>query len=122
VLVKQPPGRCYGALNAGLQWQLQQVFKITLQNEDGAFVDYSLALVLTTLPENSGNLDPVSIFEQVRKASTASALQGFSVGNMVGSMHVIPEVATSSKTGDGRNERCIVNSHIDLATWNHVYH
>jgi len=73
------------------------------------------------MPENSGNLDPVSLFVQVRKAPAAVALQVFSVGNIVGSAHVIPEIATSSKTGDRQNERWIVNSHIDLATWNDVY-
>jgi len=121
VWVKQRPGRCYGALNGRLPWQLQRLFKIKLLNEDGAFVEYWLALALTTIPENSGNLDPVSKFEQVRKAPAAVALQVFSVGNIVGSAHVIPEIAASSKTGDGRNERWIVNSHIDLATWNDVY-
>jgi len=40
VWVKQRPGRCYGALNGRLPWQLQRLFKIILQNEDGAFVEY----------------------------------------------------------------------------------
>jgi len=66
VWVKHCPGRCYGALNGRLPWQLQQLFKIQLLNEDGAFVEYWLALALTTIPENSGNLDPVSTFVQVR--------------------------------------------------------
>jgi hypothetical protein len=48
-------------------------------------------------------------------------MQVFSVGNMVGCAHVIAEIATCSKTEDGRNERWIVNSHIDLATSNDVY-
>ena len=121
VWVKQRPGRCYGALNGRLPWQLQQLFKIKLQNEDGAFVEYWLALALTAIPENSGNFDPVSKFVQVRKALAAVALQVFSLGNIVGCGHVIAEIATSSKTGDGRNERRIVNSHIDPATWNDVY-
>jgi len=121
VWVKQRPGRCYGALNGRLAWQLQRQFKIKLQNEDRAFVEYWLALALTTIPGNSGNLDLVSKFVQVRKAPAAVALQVFSVGNIVGCAHVIPEIAISSKTGDGRNERWIVNSHIDLVTWNDVY-
>jgi len=121
VWVKQHPGRCYGALNGRLPWQLQLLFKIKLLNEDGAFVEYWLAMALTTIPENSGNLDPVSKFVQVRKAPAAVALQVFSVGNIVGCAHAIPEVATSTKTCDGRNERWIVNSHMDLATWNDVY-
>jgi len=63
--VKQRPGRCYGVLNGSLPWQLQQLFKIKLLNEDGAFVEYWSALVLTTIPENSGNLDPVTKIVQV---------------------------------------------------------
>jgi hypothetical protein len=121
VWVKQRPGRCYGALNGLLPWQLQQVFKIKLQNEDRAFVEYCKSLALTTIPENSGNLDPVSKFVHVRKAPAAVALQVFSMGNIVGCAHVIPEIATTSKTGDARNERWIVNCHIDQATSNHVY-
>jgi len=118
---KQHPGRCYGALNSCLPWQLQRLFKIKLLNEDGAFIEYWLALALTTIPEDSCNLDPVSKFVPVREALVAVALQVFGVGNIVGCAHVIPVIATSSKTGDGRNERLIVNSHIDLATWNDVY-
>jgi len=52
----------------------------------------------------------------VRIAQAAVALQVFSVGNIVGCVHVIAEITTSSTGGDGRNEHWIVNSHIDLAT------
>jgi len=121
VWVKQRPGRCYGGLNGRLPWQLQRLFKIKLLNKDGAFVEYWLALALTTIPENSGNLDAISKFVQWRKALAAVGLQVFSMGNIVGCAHVIPEIATSSKTGDRWNEGWIVNSHIDLATWNDVY-
>jgi hypothetical protein len=120
VWVKQRPGRCYGALNGRLPWQLQRVFKIKLLNDDGAFVEYWLALALTTIPENSGHLDALSKFVQERKAPAAVAWQVISVGNILGCAHVIPAIATSSKTGDGRNERWIVNTHIDLATWTEV--
>jgi hypothetical protein len=121
VWVTQRPGRCYGALNGRLPWQLQRLFKVKLLNEDGAFVEYWLALALTPIPENSGNLDSASKFVHVRKAPAAVAFQDFSVGNIVGCADVIPEIAASSKTGDGRNARWIVNSHIALATWNDVY-
>jgi len=96
VWVKQRPRRCSGALNGRLPWQLQRLFKIKLQYEDGAFVEYWLALALTTRPENKGNLDPVSKFVQARKAPAAVAFQVFRVGNIVGCAHVIPEIATSS--------------------------
>jgi len=121
VWVRQRPGSCYSALNGRLPWQLQRLFKIKLLNDDGAFVEYWLALALTTIPEYSGNFDPVWRFVQVRKAPAAVALQVFSMGNIVSCAHVIQEIATSSKTADGRNEQCILNSHIDLTTWNDVY-
>jgi hypothetical protein len=57
----------------------------------------------------------------VRKALAAVALQVFSLGNIVGCAQDIPEIATSCRTGDGQNKQWIVNSHIDLATWNDVY-
>jgi len=112
VWVRQRLGRCYSALNGRLPWQLQRLFKIKLLNDDGAFVEYWLALALTTIPENSGNFDPVSRFVHVRNAPAAVALQIFSMGNIVSCAHVIQEIATSSKTADGWNEQCILNSHI----------
>jgi hypothetical protein len=66
-------------------------------------------------------LDPVLKFVQLRKAPAAIALHVFSMEQNVSCAHVIPEIATSSKTGDGWNKQSIVNSHIDLATWNDVY-
>jgi hypothetical protein len=121
VWVRQCPWRCYGALNGHLPWQLQRLFNIKLLNEDEAFIEYWLPLSLTTLPWNSGNLDPISKFVQVRKALAVIPLQVFSVGHNVGCAHIIPKIATSSKPGDGRNKQWIVNSHIDLVTWNDVY-
>jgi hypothetical protein len=121
VWVKQRRGRSYGALNGRLPWQLQRLFKIKLLNKAGTFVEYWLALALTAVPENSGSLDPVSKFVQLRNAPAAVALQVFSVGYIVGYAHVNPEIAPHSKTGDGRNERWIINSHIYLTSWNDVY-
>jgi len=119
--VKQRPGRCYGVLTGRLPWQLQPLYKIKLPYEDGAFIEYWLALVLTTIPENSGNLDPVSKIVNGSKALAAVALQDLGVANFVSCAHVIPEIATSSMSGEGRNKQWIVNSHIDLAMWNDVY-
>jgi hypothetical protein len=75
VWVKQCPGRWYSALNSCLQSQLQWRFKIKLLNKDGVFIQYWLTLALTTIPENSGNLDRVSRLVQVRIALAAVVLQ-----------------------------------------------
>jgi len=121
VWVQQRPGRCYGAVNGRLLWQLQRLLKIKLLNENGAFIKCWWALALTTIPENSGNLNPVLKFVQFTKALAAVVFQVFSVGNIVGCGHIIQVIAASSKTGDGRNAQWIVNSNIDLATWTDVY-
>jgi len=61
-------------------------------------------MALTTIPGNSGNLDPASKFVQVRNVPAAVALQVFGLRNIIGRAHVIPEIATSTKTGDRRNK------------------
>jgi len=55
------------------------LIQINLQNEDGAYIEYWLGLALTSIPENWGNLEPVSKFVHVRKAPAAVALQVFSM-------------------------------------------
>ena len=61
---------------------------------------YWLALALTIIPENSGNLDPVLKFVQVSNAPAAVVLPVLRMGIIVGCIHVIPEIANSSMTGD----------------------
>ena len=78
--VEQQPGSCYRSLNGRLPWQLQRLFQIKLLIEDGPFIEYWLALALTTIPENSGDLDPVSKFVQEREAPAAVALPVLSEG------------------------------------------
>jgi hypothetical protein len=89
--------------------------------EDEAYVEYCLALALTTILENSGQLDPVSQYVQVRNAPAPVTLEVVNMGNIVSCTQVISKIATSSKTGHGVKERWFVNSHIDLTTWNDVY-
>jgi hypothetical protein len=62
-----------------------------------AIVEYWFTLTLTTISENPGNLDPVSKFVLVGKAPASVAMHVFSVGNIISSMHGIPEIATSCK-------------------------
>jgi hypothetical protein len=99
VWVNKRLGRFHGALTRHLQLQLQRLFKIKLQNEDETFFLYWLSLKLTTIPENSGNLDPVSKFVQVRNEPAAGASQVFSVENIVGCAHLFPQIANANMTG-----------------------
>jgi hypothetical protein len=92
-----------------------------LLNKNGAFGEYRLALegpILTTI---GGNLVTFWKFVNWRKAPAVTALLGFSMGNIVGCMHSIPDIATWSRKGERWNDQWIVNSHLDLARWNDVY-
>ena len=80
VWVKQCPGRWYGALNRRLPWQLQRLFKIKLLKEDRAFVEYWLALALTTIPRNLGKMHPVSKFVHVRNHTGSCCFASFQRG------------------------------------------
>jgi hypothetical protein len=99
---------------------MPQLIKIKHLSADGAFAEFWLTLAHTTMPENSGNLYLALACVHVRKALAAVVLQVFTMRNIVGCGHVIPEIATSSMTEDSQNERWIVNCHIAVATWNDV--
>ena len=101
----QRPAHCYGVLNGGLPWQLQQVFKITLIYYNGAVVEYWLTLTLPTIPEDLGTFNHFLKFVPVRKLREPLLLQDFCMGNIFRCTHRIPEIARSSNTGHGRNKR-----------------
>jgi len=73
----------YGMLNGCLPWHRQWLFKIKVLNEDGAFDEYRLALVFTTIPESTGHFHSISKFVYVCNAPVAIALQVFNNGKMV---------------------------------------
>ena len=119
VWVRQRPGPVYGALHGRLPCQLLRLFKMRFRNDSGCWVDHWMAFARTTVVENSGNIDPISKLAQVRVPPTSRAqYQVFSAGNIVGCAHLIPE---KPFTDPSMNERWVVNSHIDLMTWNEVY-
>jgi hypothetical protein len=82
------------------------LFKLKVPNYDRNYVEYWIALALT-IPENSGNLDLVSKFAQVRLAPPATMYKIFTAENIIGCAHVIPERGFSDQNP---SERWIVNS------------
>jgi hypothetical protein len=60
-------------------------------NYDRKYVEHWIALALTTIPENPGNLDPVSKFSQVRLAPPATIYKIFTAENIIGCARVISE-------------------------------
>jgi hypothetical protein len=78
-----------------------------------------LAYVEVTKPANGGMPESASQLVRVVKQSSGGTYAAISAANIVGAAHLIPEKPISSKLG---NKEWIVNSHIDLATWNDVYY
>jgi len=121
--VTQYLGRCYGTLNGHLPWQLHWLFIIQLLNKDGAFVQYWLALALTTIPENSGKLDPSSKFVPGTNAPAAVALQVFTVGNIVGCTSIgngsnqLQQFRVRVGTGTRQLQRILLYENPDHCNW-----
>jgi hypothetical protein len=64
-------------------------------------------------------------FWMVREANrTVCPVQTRTNGGLPGpiaTLHIMPEIATISRTEQGQNEQWIANSHIDMVTWNDGY-
>jgi hypothetical protein len=93
---KASPAKCCEALNVHLSWQLQWDFKMKILNMVGSFVEYWLALALTILHDNLGNLDSVSKCVHVGNPLVAVALKVFGLGNIVEYTQDITEKTTST--------------------------
>jgi len=66
-------------------------------------VEYWLAIILTTLPENSGNLDPLSKYVQVSTEPLANDLDVWSMQNIVDSKQRCQQIANRKQSADGRD-------------------
>ena len=78
-----------------------------------------LAYVESTKPVNGRMPEKALKLVRVVRPTTGELDAVISAGNIVGAAHVIPEEPVSSGS---ENKGWIVNSHIDLATWNDVYY
>ena len=72
-----------------------------------------------TKPANGRIPEKVSKLVRVVRPTIGELDTVISAGNIVGAAHVNPEEPVSSGS---ENIGWIVNSHIDLATWNDVYY
>src|SRR5947209_5188120 len=78
-----------------------------------------LVYVELTKPANGGMPEKASKLVRVVRQTTGDLEVVISTENIVGAVHVIPEEPVSSGS---ENKGWIINSHIDLATWNDVYY
>lgn len=108
----------YKALQGRLPYQMLRLFKLQVVHARGSNT-FWLAYVHLTKPANGGMPEKASQLVRVVKSMSGEVNAVISAGNIVGAAHLIPEEPISS----GReNKGWIVNSHIDLATWNDVYY
>ena len=115
----------YKALQGPLPYRMLRLFKLLVVHAGASggqrnlSETFWLAYVELTKPANGGMPERISKLVRVVKPTTGEVDAVISAGNIVGAAHVIPEEPDSSKS---QNKGWIVNSHIDLATWNDVYY
>ena len=110
----------YKALQGRLPYRMLRLFKLQVVHARGRSTSiFWLAYVEQTKPANGGMPEKASKLVRVVKPTTGGVDAVISAGNIVGAAHLIPEEPMSSGT---ENKGWIVNSHIDLATWNDVYY
>ena len=108
----------YRALQGKIPYRLRRLFKLHVVHPRGK-TTFWLAYVELTKPANGGMPEKASKLVRVVKPPVGEPFMVISAANIVGAAHVIPEEAISSPV---ENRGWIVNSHIDLATWNDVYY
>ncbi len=108
----------YKALRGRLPSRMRRLFKLHVKHAGGHSM---LWLVYGQLLKaaNGGMPEPASQLVRMVKPQRGGSYSVISAGNVRGAAHLIPEEPISSKQ---ENQGWIVNSHIDLATWNEVYY
>lgn len=108
----------YKALQGRMANRLIRLFKLRIVHPRGA-TTFWLAYVELTRPANGGMPEGASKLVRVVKPTSGERFAVISAANIVGAAHLIPEEPCSSSE---ENRGWVVNSHIDLATWNDVYY
>jgi hypothetical protein len=104
------------ALRGRLPVRLLVAFKISLLTEKGAQLpDLQLALVETTQVVNGGKPDCATSMVRVARPTGRVGYQILHLDSIDGAAHVIPLHPKPRE-----NKAWIVNSHIDVETWNEV--
>jgi len=104
----------YKALRGRVLYRLLKLFNLQVL---GGLV--WCAFVQTTIPSMGGMPERASRMVRVTEAAKGSGYAVISGGNITGAAHLIPEEPSTSGT---TRKVWIVNSHIDLMTWNEVYY
>jgi len=118
----------YKALQGRLPYRMLNLFKLLVKHPrarewctsgDSLRETFWLAYVELTKPANGGMPEKASRLVRVVKPTTGAVDAVISAGNILGAAHLIPEEPDCSRS---ENKGWIVNSHIDLATWNDIYY
>lgn len=108
----------YKALQGRMPYRLIRLFKLRILHPRG-MTTFWLAYVEQTRPANGGMPERASKLVRVVKPASGDGFVVISAANIVGAAHLIPEEPCSSRE---ENKGWVVNSHIDLTTWNDVYY
>jgi hypothetical protein len=107
----------YKALRGRLPAQVCFFFSLSIATHDKPREMVPLALVRVTEPVNSGTAENALAMPRVAIPTVmAKRYAVIHAGSIEGAAHVVPLVPDNEK-----NTRWIVNTHIDLETWNKVY-
>ena len=110
----------YNPLQGRLPYQMLRLFKLLVVHARGQRGEtFWPAYVELTKPANGGMPERASRLLRVVKPTTAEVDAVISAGKIVGAAHVISDESATSRS---QNKGSIVNSHIDLATWNDIYY
>ena len=95
-----------------------RLFKLQVVHAYGNGTFWLAYMHLTKLA-NGGMPEKASQLVRVVKPTPELVNTVISIGNIIGAAHLIPEELISTER---ENKGWIVNSHIDLATWNDFYY
>jgi hypothetical protein len=104
----------YKALQGRVPYRLLKLFNLQVLGSQ-----VWCAFVQTTIPSAGGIPERASGMVRVTEATKGSGYAVISGGIITGAAHLVPEEPATSGT---TRKAWIVNSHIDLTTWNEVYY
>jgi hypothetical protein len=107
----------YKALQGRLPYGLLRLFTVDLPAATGPHPHW-LAFVELTRAVNSGTPEEASQLVRVTKPNTGAGYAVIDASRITNAAHLIPQEPNCA----GVNQRTwLVNSHLDLATWNDIY-
>lgn len=115
---KVPGNAKHGALHGALPVKLLQIFRLVIcNNVYGFYGEHELAFVETTVVCNGGKPDADSGLVRVKR-DVVRTFAIVDIAELTGAAQCIPD---KPLLDNNKQHSWVVNSHVDLETWNSVY-